>query len=355
MTRYVDTGARLRFVLAVVVLLVLVPGLVAAYQEYISTHESFATVWVDRVSRQIVSGSDDPNIPMLQSPASEQAEILNELIQTRSFMVDVIGRTQLAEQFAQAADSDAFLDEERKRFRVQALGTNLVRISFRSSEPELAAAMVDATLAARASRIFEAQANNAAAAILYYQRVYESAQTEVIGAQQQLDSFTAAHPASSLSATDEYRQRQLRLNLDLASARVSDLKSRIETAGITGEFKRITGDIDFQVIDKPMPNYRPSGGVRTAALIAAVSLAGALALAALLVAVATLTNDRLVSAAELARVPGVQLLGTLQRVPRSRGRRSLMSQLVSAALPPPQASSEPPLATFESVTDRATS
>jgi len=353
-TRYLETATRLKFVLVVVVLLVLVPGLLAAYQEYMSTHESFATVWVDRASRQIVSGSDDPYIPMLQSPAAEQAEILSELFQTRSFMVEVVGRTQLKERLAQAADPDVFLEDERKRFRVQALGTNLVRISFRSDEPEVAAAMVDAALATRAARLFESQANYAAATILYYQRVYEFAQKEVIGAQQQLDAFTAAHPASSLSATDEYRQRQLRLNLDLATVRVSELKSRIETAGISGEFRRVTSDIDFQVIDAPVPNPRPSGGLRTGALIAGVSLAGALSLAALLIAIATLTNDRLASVSDLLRVPGVRLLGAVPRMPRSRSRRSLRSQLLAAALPPPQATLEPPQATLDSVMERGT-
>jgi len=339
-TRYIETAARLRLALVAVVLLVLVPGLVAAYEEYMSTHESFATVWVDRASQQIVSGSDNPYIPVLQTPASEQAQILSELLQTRSFMVAVIGGTQLKEQLAQAADPDVLLEDQRQRFRVQALGTNLVRISFKSTEPELAAAMVEAALATRAARIFQAQSNNAAAAILYYQRVYEFALKEVIGAQQQLDSFTAAHPTSTLSATDEYRQRQLRLNLDLATARVSELRARVETVGISGELRRVTGDIDFQVIDEPEPNPRPSGGLRTASLIAGVSFAGALSLAALLIVVATLTNDRVASVSDLVRVPGVRVFGAVPRVSRSRSRRSLRSQLLSAALPPPQATLE---------------
>src|SRR5204863_68291 len=71
-------------------------GLVAGYVEYASTYSSEATVWVHRAPQDLgAANPDEPNLPLLQTSASQQADLLNQLLQTKGFLRDVVRKTAL--------------------------------------------------------------------------------------------------------------------------------------------------------------------------------------------------------------------------------------------------------------------
>jgi len=302
---YLATARAFRWVLATMLILIWGAGLVDAAIEYGSTYQSEATIWAVRASPALsVTDPEDPNIALIQTAASQQTEVLKQLLQTRSFLVDVVGRTSLKAAFDSAANQDRYIDDIRKRFRVETLGTSLIRVSFLSHDPKTPPELVNAALAVRAERIEQARQLSSAALSLLYQRQLEFAQKQAADAQKGLDDFNASHMAP-LSEADQHVQTQLRLAVDFAVVRLSDLRGRQEQAQLAPALLEVSG-VEFQIVDAPRVDATPSGGERSAITIAAVALAAGAGLGTLLVMVATLLGVRRPVAAPAERVKAGQ-------------------------------------------------
>ena len=289
MQPYLSTARRFRWLLVAILGVVWGAGLVAAWLEYTTTYQSDATVWVIRPSPELnVTGADDPNVAIIQTAASQQAEVLKQLLQTRSFLADVVVRTSLRRELEVASDQGRYLDSVQKRFRVETLGTSLLRISFTAHDAATPPELVRAALAVRAERLSQARTASSAALSTLYQRQIEFADGQAMEAQKALDDFNQSHKAP-LSDTDQHRQAQLRLSLDFALVRLADLRGRMERAVLAPALIEVSG-VEFQVVDEPRVESSPSGGERSALVIAFVSLAAGAALVTLLTLAGTIVN-----------------------------------------------------------------
>src|SRR5436309_8291710 len=283
---YLATARAFRWIIAAILLVVWGAGLAAAAIEYKSTYLTEATIWAVRAAPALsVTDPDDPNIALIQTAAAQQAEVLKQLLQTRSFLIDVIGRTSLKSRFAASGDQDGFLNDIQRRFRVETLGTSLIRVSFASHDPTTPPELLNAALAVRAERIDQARQLSSAALGLLYERQVAFAQQEALDAQKALDDFNRTHP-EPLSDPDQHVRAQLRLGVDFALVRLSDLRGRQERAALAPALLEVSG-VEFQIVDQPRISTQPSGGERTAMTIATVAIAAGLGLAALLVLLGT--------------------------------------------------------------------
>jgi len=288
---YFATARAFRWVIAAILLVVWGAGLAAAGIEYRSTYQSEATIWAVRAAPALsVTDPDDPNVALIQTAAAQQAEVLKQLLQTRSFLIDVVGRTSLKTRYAGAADPDGFLDDIQKRFRVETLGTSLIRVSFASHDPTWPPELINAALAVRGERIDQARQLSSAALGLLYERQLAYAQQQALDAQKALDDFNQSH-REPLSEPDQHVRGQLRLNVDFSLVRLSDLRGRQERSALAPALLEVSG-VEFQIVDQPRVSTKPSGGERTAVTIAFVALTAGVGLAALLVLVATLLGVR---------------------------------------------------------------
>jgi len=288
---YLATARAFRWVLVAIVVLVWGAGLFDAAAVYRSTYRSEATIWAVRAAPALsVTDPDDPNIALIQTAASQQAEVLKQLVQTRSFLIDVIGRTSLKAAFVAASDQDGFIDDVRRRFTVETLGTSLIRVSFAGRDPQTPLELLNAALVVRAERIEQARQLSSAALDLLYQRQLDFAQKEAVDARKALDDFNSTHPAP-LSDVDQHVQAQLGLDVDFALARLSDLRGRQERSQLAPALLEVSG-VEFQIVDAPRASAKPSGGERSAMTIAFVALAAGLGLSALLVLAGTLLGVR---------------------------------------------------------------
>jgi len=147
MRRYVDTARRYRWFILLVLALTWLPGAALAFVEYTTSYEADATIWTQRTSQQFATTSaQDPGLTTFVTPASEQAGVLIQLLQTRSFLLQIVQRTSLRVPES-ASDERKFFDEFSKRFRVEVLGTNLFRLSYRARDPHTGPEVVLAALA----------------------------------------------------------------------------------------------------------------------------------------------------------------------------------------------------------------
>lgn len=291
MRPYLDAARRNALVIAIVLLFTWGAGGIAAYIEYSTSFEADATIWTDRQSAQFASLSpQDPGFSSYITPAQQQSGLLSQLLATRSFLQEVLTRAGAGGP-PPNTDERAFFDAIARRFRIDVLGTNLLRLSYRASDPRTGPAMVLAALAVRQERLDASRAAATDAAAAYYKTALSLAQDQVTAADQALSAFDLSHHAP-LSTTDDYTQRQLRLALQDAQTKVTDLESRIDASSALPDILRITDALDFQIIDQPLPLVQPSGGLRPAALIAGSAGAAGVALVGMLVILGTLLRVR---------------------------------------------------------------
>jgi len=316
--RYLATARAFRGVLAAILIIVWGAGVAAALKEYASTYESQATIWVVRASPALsVTDPDDPNIALLQTAAAQQAEVLKQFVQTRSFLEEVVGRTSLKSAFESAADKDEFIDDVRKRFRVETLGTSLIRVSFAAHDPATPPEVVKAALVVRGERLEQSRLASSAALSLLYQRQIEFAEGQALDARKALEDFQRSNPPP-LGEADQHLQAQLRLNSDFAASRLNDLKGKADRAQLAPALLEVSG-MEFQIVDEPRVEANPSGGERRAMTIAGVATLAGAALASLLVVVATLLRARGPRRVSVARAPSPELAGA---VPADGHRRA---------------------------------
>jgi uncharacterized protein involved in exopolysaccharide biosynthesis len=284
---YLATARAFRWVLVVMLIVVWGAGLVAAVIEYTNTYQSEATIWAVRAAPALsVTDPDDPNISMIQTAAAQQAEVIKQLLQTRSFLADVVGRSRLKAAFDASGNQDRYLDDIRRHFHVDTLGTSLIRVSYAAHDPLTPPELVNAALVVRAERLEQARQLSAAALGLLYQRQIDFAQQQVLDAQKAFDEFSQSHKAP-LSDADQHVLAQLRLDVDFALQRLSDLRGRADRAALAPALLEVSG-IEFQIVDQPRVEENPSGGERGAMTIGAVALAAGAALGTLLVLIGTL-------------------------------------------------------------------
>jgi hypothetical protein len=143
------------------------------------------------------------------------------------------------------------------------------------------------------SREQSAQARTATteAAINSLKNELTLAQSHAADAQRELDDFNQTHRLP-VGPRDEYQQTQLRIAVEDANKRIADLQARIDRATVMTSVVQTTDTLDFQIIDQPVEDAKPSGGTRPGALIAGSAMAGGIALASLLVVAGTLLAGR---------------------------------------------------------------
>jgi len=324
---YLRTARRYRWLLIAVLVIVWSAGLAAAYVEYTTTYQADTTVWVQRASPELAQTSvDDPNLPVIQTAASQQAELFSQLLRTDSFLEYVLGRTTLRTPAETDRNATQPVEQVRGRFRIQTLGTHLFVVSYTDRDPHTAVQMLKSAFAVREQRVAESRLAASTALTTLYKREFDVAQSQALDAQKALDEFNATHKAP-LSEIDQHRQDQLRLTLDFAQVRLGDLKGRVDQSVLAPAILDVSG-LEFQIVDEPREERIPRGGARPAAMIAAVALIAGAFLAAFLVLVGTLIGDQPVMAADVGRLAPATIFAT---VPRLAGPGDLRAALAATA------------------------
>jgi uncharacterized protein involved in exopolysaccharide biosynthesis len=318
MRPYLATTRRYLWLILAILALVWGAGLLSAYVEYTTTFESEATIWVLRASPELlVTSPNDPSAPILQTAASQQADLLEQLLQTQSFVREVVRKTSLSAALDAAKDERRFLGNVAKSFQIDTHGTNLLSVAYLSHDPELGPEMVNAALAVRADRVAQASVTFSAAAGTLYQQQLAVAQAQALDAQGKLDAFDAEN-SGALTDLQQHQRDQLRLSLDFAQVRLGDIRGRIDQATLAPAVLAVSG-MEFQVVDQPRAESSPRGGTKPAAMTAAIAFTGGLALATLLVVVGTFLPSHASGPADVARLAPVKLLASVPRVPRLTG------------------------------------
>lgn len=317
-------------------------------------YESVVGVWVDHPTYL-----DAKSAPTLTSPAQSQSAQLTELLHTRTFMLDVAGRTSLASVLNTKGGEARVADMFDKGITVAAVpnGAHLLTIRSRFGTPQLANQVAQAVVDAYADRNSNNLADQSSTAIAFYQSQLQSAQTDADKATRELsqyaiamgyastsDATTLTQDAQSVSAFDP-QFAELQAKAHFAQAQVDQGRAALQNAQQTSAAAIQGADLGFQVIDAPQVPTAPVTQFKNSIIYVVAALIVGLGIS-VMVLVLLMAGDRSIRT-EVDIQPPVRILGVVptlklkRRLPKSvRGSatRRAIGFVAGSALPAPKGS-----------------
>jgi uncharacterized protein involved in exopolysaccharide biosynthesis len=312
-------------------------------------YEAYVGVWVDRPAYLNTNASDWNNY---LSPAQNQSNRLGELLRTRQFLVDVVGRTSLANVVGNDRGEQRVRDMLASDLGIFPSNNHLLVMRFRAQSPQLAHQMLNAVVDAFKEKSATDRIDQANLASGFYENQLQTAQADLAKASGELRRYVTANP----HLTDPEGPDSRRVAVAGIDPQLAELQRRVTNA--QQALERATGSLDqaqlnaaaalegqelgFQVIDPAKQPTQPSRELRKriiyplAGLLVGMAFSGA-------VLVLLLATDRTVrNEADLGssvRVVGVLPQLKFKRLPKRSGpdiARRAIGFVAGTALPAPR-------------------
>lgn len=357
-TRLLD--AFFRHALLLLAPLVLIPLVVGSVALVLAPayYETWAGIWVERPT--YLTYTDDWN--RYNTPAQNQTNRLNELLRTRSFVLEVAKKTPLAPLAATPKGEERIWEVFSRGLVIAPNGSQLVLIRFRSETPDVSYQVVNALIETFKEKATADGTNQAALAISFYESRLMAAEEEFKRARDALRRYVAANPrlstidpdagaaataASRLglpAAAIDPQLAELLRQLEVAETQLDRARTSLDQAQLNASASLEGQELGFQVVDEPrlpktaMRERRRMLIYPVAALLVGLGISGAvLVLLVVSDGTARLEEDLLETIRVLGSVPAIRV----QRVPRQAGpdvTRRAVGFVAGMALPAPDGS-----------------
>jgi uncharacterized protein involved in exopolysaccharide biosynthesis len=243
-------------------------------------YESDASLWVDTPAPQ-QSSLAQPNA-FAVTPATQAQQLLDELLTTRTFRVDIARRGPLAKYLAtssqsgwgptalmaklrgpQSLDAQIVTALDPKHVLTTVAGPQVLAVSVRSASPTVAAGTLSALISAFSSQRTTFSVERAQAAVAYFRNQAQAAQRALGTARTAIQQYVATNPGASPTATGttaaDAQMRSLTEAEKVASTRYA---ASIRGANQASVSLAATGSdpSSFQVIDRPTVPTGPVSG-----------------------------------------------------------------------------------------------
>jgi uncharacterized protein involved in exopolysaccharide biosynthesis len=334
MIRYLETFFRHRLLFAVpIVLIVLVSAAVVLAQPIVYTAST--RLWVDKPA--LDTGGDQSN-PFV-TPAAEQAQSLQELMNTRYFTVRVAHRGPLASVLASQPIAPSGIHWITAQLRgnstsgrlptsdevdamsydilthnvlVYAVGPQIIEIDFAFGDPRVAAATAQAIIDQFLDETLTSSKSRAQVAADFYSSQVKVAQQSLAVADQAVSQYLAAHPElRSVTAVPDARLLQLQQADQQARTTMSDFQTQVDTARLQQAALSAPGAGGMRLLD---PAAVPAqGGVSRKLLVEATAAGFGVGIVVLVVGllVLTLADTTLRRPDEVEQALGLRLAGSI--------------------------------------------
>jgi uncharacterized protein involved in exopolysaccharide biosynthesis len=355
--------AVFRHKLLLVLPIVLIPGVVGplAVLSTPPVYTSTITVWVDRPTYLAYKDNSSPWI----SPALKETSRLTELLRTNAFQVDMAQRTSLKPLVGTVAGENRINDILARGISVATSGDNILVVQFHAVTAQLSYEVCNAIVQSYIDKTSADQADQAGAAVQFYQSRLQDSQQQLGKASQDLRRYVAAHQAdgsdpltaldpkqTNLASANAVSPNSAALLLDprLAALQTSVQASQTDVTNIQQSLTQAQQDaaaavqgqqLAFQVLDQARMPTAPTRQWRKLAIYPIAGLVGGLLLSSILLILLVAADRSVYSESDLT--PGLRTLGAvplwkLKRVPkRLRGvaTRRAIGAPAGAVLPAP--------------------
>ena len=379
--RYIEAAFRLKFRLligAALVFGVVSAALYLAKQGYGAS----ATVWVEQPIYFADTGMTKNWNPYM-TPADNQANILQELLRTRQFALNVANGAQIP--MPNEVVENRVLDDLQKGMRIESQGTHLIKISYSAEKPTYCKVLVEQVIMLFTEQLNASRAEQADVALELYKKQKDTYEAQMQKSRDALSRYIQANP-ESVTAGSAPNPQLVALQQQYESDRSSyeEVTQKIERVTIDATTAGKLSEQFFRMIDAPSDPEPNMMTVKQLITNSALALVMSLMLMVGVTLLGAWTDPAIYSAHEItglapvaedgstpellvAAVPTVPQLVALRRVADKAARAAKKAkgkgkaEAAPAAAPVPPAEGEPapavPLANigrlFEGLTLRA--
>lgn len=264
--RSLDTFFRHALLLVLPPLLIpLIVGPVALYMAP-TYYETWAGIWVERPT--YLSYNDDWN--RYNTPAQNQTGRLNELLRTRSFVLEVAKKTPLQPLTTTVKGEEKIAEMFSKGLLIVPNGNQLVLVRFRAETPEISYQVVNALIETFRDKAAADRSSQALLAISFYESRLQAADEDFAKARDALRRYVAANPrltsidptagaaataASRLGlppAAIDPQLAELLRQLQVAEASLDRARNALDQAQLDASASMEGQQLGFQVVDRPV-------------------------------------------------------------------------------------------------------
>ncbi len=256
MKPYVATLFRGKWLYLLVLVIMLSSSAAGAYVMAGSEYQSSARIWIDRPPLGNIIGMPQG----YATPAQTQGDILYQLIQTDSFMTDVIKRTKAANALTGNPETDGrLITALRDKLVYMVIGPNTVLISSSGQDPILCQQMVQGIIDQYRGWVIGSRLDQSSAEIEYYQKQVQTYQLQMDEAKKEFDAFRAKHPSLEGEGNDYLMLEFTRLQREYDAARglVTTAQNKLDQAGLLETLSIDGKQSDFRILDEPTVPVEP--------------------------------------------------------------------------------------------------
>ncbi len=338
MVRYLETFYRHRLLVIgpLAICLAISLGIVVLQPR---TFASTAKIWVDR---PLLATSAPTNI--YQTPADEQAAVLQELVKTRSFCILAADRgtlpadlqrdhlksandpanralSLLPGQHSNAAPltqdqlNDLVFQTISHGTTVVASGPNIVTVTFQYAHAGVAAVTAQAIIDQYVDEELTGLRAEAKAAVDFYTGQVAAARTDLSAADTKVLSYLDAHPEQRLpTAIPDASLTQLKLDDDQARQRYQSLQTKLDDAELQAAIVQQSTPNGFRLIDPPLSPNTPVSRLKLLLEGGGAGFGAGLMLSLLCLIGLTLLDTSIRSAQDVETSIGYRLVGVVPRI-----------------------------------------
>lgn len=249
--RLIDNFFRRWYLYLLPVLLFGVFGAYAALQ-VTDEYQSGSVVDVSRnplVEALEIRGTD---IASFETPASGTARLIQEQLGTKSFLEDVATRAGLVPSLEAGLVS---LGDVNGAISPRAQGASLLRVRATWDEPQMAAQLVAATIAAYQDHLASVVAADSLEAISFWEQELADAETELTAAESELRAYLESLPpeqaADGRTPDQELVFVRLTAAVESSLADVTQAREAIDQAELSVQRSRSEAGAQVRVVDPP--------------------------------------------------------------------------------------------------------
>lgn len=266
MKRYLATFFRGKWVYIPALILMCAASVAGAWLLARPSYDATAHLWADRSA---LSKALDPNgpatFPAPPDPAAQQANVLNQLLQSDAFVGSIIDGSPAARQAAPDRTAMAeMIAAVRTGLKVEPLGPNSLALTYTSTDPLLAEQVIQSTITQFVAWSSDQQREQEESARQYYQRqlaIHEAQLSQIdrsIAEAQR--NYLALNPSANptAAAPQLVELERLQREREAAQARYVDVKARLDALDSSSGPESNGQSTQLRVLDGPTSQPQPA-------------------------------------------------------------------------------------------------
>ncbi len=317
MRHYFATAYRGKWVYLVMLTLMLAGSTVGAIFFAGTEYTSGARIWLDKPVLAKVLNEEDYGIP----PAEQQGSMLEQLLETDSFMTAVIRGTNAATELTGNPERDReTIANMRSKLAYNVVGSNTVLIAYTGKDPVVSQQMVQSTIDQSREWFFQARLEQDSAQSEYYARQLKIYEEGMSKAQKNVDDFIKAHPSVVPGSTAALELEGLRREYDTARNLFQATETKLQQASFLDSLPDEDRQTEFRILDHPTVPIEPSTGLKTILKYLILGFGASFSVVISTIVLLTWLDTVIRTPEDLIKLSGVPVLAVIPNLEQPKGR-----------------------------------